>query len=76
VEPAARQFKLDFVPLIKERYMLACSVPTLSLPAVKELIAMLQDNKCPLLAAPEPGYALDEPGSVVKVQDVVPWIGY
>jgi molybdate-binding protein len=74
VEPAARQFKLDFIPLVKERYMLACMVPTLEEPSVQELVKLLHDEEFAVLTRNEPGYALDSPGEVVTMREAFPWI--
>jgi molybdate transport repressor ModE-like protein len=68
VEPAARQFKLTFVPMIKEHYMLACRQDTLRREPVRELIALLRGPEYRTMIDPVPGYALDNPGMVEKVQ--------
>jgi molybdate transport repressor ModE-like protein len=73
IEPAAHQFKLDFVPVIKERFMLACKSATLSQPAVRELIALLKGTEFARAMKALPGYALDDPGELVAVKDVFPW---
>ncbi len=74
VEPAARQFHLDFIPLVKERYMLACKLPMLEEAPVKELIALLRGEDFAALTKDEAGYALDEPGTVVTLREAFPWI--
>jgi len=73
IEPAARQFKIDFIPLIKERYMLACAPATLKQPAVKQLISLVKTDHFRLLAEPEAGYAMDEPGTIVEPAQLFPW---
>jgi molybdate transport repressor ModE-like protein len=75
IEPAARQFKLDFVPMVQERYMLACHKDSLRLPAVRELLSLLQRPEFGALLAAVPGYSPDEPGQVVPLKEVFPWIG-
>jgi len=75
IEPAARQFKLDFVPMVQERYMLACLKDSLRLPAVRELLSLLQRPGFAQLLGAVPGYAPDDPGEVVALKDVFPWIG-
>ncbi|MEO6749382.1 MAG: substrate-binding domain-containing protein [Casimicrobiaceae bacterium] len=75
VEPAARQFHLDFIPLITERYMLACNLGTLSSPAIAELIALLKSPVFARTIESVPGYALDDAGDVVRFADALPWLG-
>jgi len=72
VEPAARQFKLDFIPLLEERYLLACSVDSLQEPSVQELIGLLKGDA--FRAMGETGYALDEPGKIVEMHELFPWL--
>ncbi|QJR13605.1 substrate-binding domain-containing protein [Usitatibacter palustris] len=67
VEPAARQLKLDFVPLVVERYMLACDKRALEMPATGEMLALLRGQAFRDAVASEPGYTLDEPGQVVPM---------
>jgi putative molybdopterin biosynthesis protein len=74
VEPAARQFKLGFVPLVRERYMLACDKRTLERPVVKEMLAILAGPAFRDAVGKEPGYALDEPGTVITMKQAFPWI--
>ncbi len=72
VEPAARQFKLDFIPVARERYMLACRNESLEQGPVQELIELLRSNILHEVLGPVPGYELDDPGAVVDVKDIVP----
>ena len=72
VEPAARQFKLDFIPIAKERYMFAVRNEVLQQAAVQELMALLRGPEFRELASAVPGYALDDPGAIVAVKDVMP----
>jgi len=74
IEPAARQFKLDFIPVIKERYMLACSLERLRHAAIRELIALVQGPEFRDMVRPEAGYALDHPGKLEKVQPSMRWL--
>jgi molybdate-binding protein len=71
VEPAARQFKLDFVPMVKERYMFACRNETLRQAPVKELIGLLQGAEFKRMIGPVPGYTLDNPGEVTEIRDAL-----
>ncbi|MPZ42457.1 MAG: LysR family transcriptional regulator [Betaproteobacteria bacterium] len=72
VEPAARQFKLEFLPMAKERYMLACKNSSLHRGAIQELIALLKGPEFLEMVGPVPGYALDAPGTISEVKDIVP----
>jgi molybdate transport repressor ModE-like protein len=73
VEPAARQFKLDFLPVVKERYMFACRNETLGQAPVKELIALLQGAEFKRVIGPVPGYTLDCPGEVIEFKEAASW---
>ena len=75
IEPAARQFKLDFVPMVQERYMLACRTESLLQAPIQELIALLKSPEFLKIIGPVPGYSVDDPGAVVTVKEVFPWVG-
>lgn len=70
IEPAARQFHLDFVPLAQERYMLIGTTQTLAQPAIRELVGLLQSPDFAQMMAAVPGYELDDPGSIVPLDRV------
>jgi putative molybdopterin biosynthesis protein len=74
IEPAARQFKLDFVPMVKEHYLLACPKDSLRLAPVRELVTLLQRPEFRSLIASVPGYSPDEPGQVVTAGELFPWV--
>lgn len=74
IEPAARQFKLDFIPVIKERYMLACRLDALQRAPVQELIALMQGPEYREMTRSVAGYALDSPGKLEKVQPSMRWL--
>lgn len=74
VEPAARQFKLDFIPMIKERYMLACRNENLEHAAIQELVSLLKGPEFRELLEPVPGYEPDQPGEVLEIREVLPWL--
>jgi molybdate transport repressor ModE-like protein len=69
IEPAARQFKLDFIPLLRERYMLLAQRRALNEPGVAELIRLLQGPDFARMIARVPGYDLDEPGMVMRLEE-------
>ena len=45
VEPGARKFSLDFVPLVNERYFLACHTSALTTDPVKQVLSILRGNE-------------------------------
>jgi molybdate transport repressor ModE-like protein len=74
VEPAARQFNLDFLPIVNERYMLTARTATLALPLVVELVELLKGPEFAQMAAPVAGYQLDNPGEIVEFDKIFPWV--
>lgn len=74
VEPAARLFRLDFVPLAQERYMLTGKPQTLASGAVAEMCALLRSPEFAAMMKPVSGYELDHPGDVVAPGAVLPWL--
>lgn len=74
VEPAARQFRLDFVPIAKERYLLLANVHTLDRPEVGELLALLRGDIFASMVADLPGYAAPFAGTVATLAEVFPEI--
>ncbi len=72
VEPAARQFKLDFMPIAKERYMLACRNVSLRQAPIQEMIRLLKGAEFQRIVGPVPGYTLDNPGDIVEIKDILP----
>ena len=74
VEPAARQFKLDFCPIVKERYMLCCKTEAQTQAAISELIALLKGPEFAHMMKTVPGYAPDNPGEVVTLDQIFPWL--
>ncbi len=74
IEPAARQFKLDFLPIVEERYMLACRTETLAHPAVGELIGLMKGPEFARMLESVAGYRLDNPGEAVAMEEVFPWL--
>jgi molybdate transport repressor ModE-like protein len=74
IEPAARQFKLDFIPVIKERYMLACRVEILRWGPVQELIELIRGPAYAQIIRTIAGYAPDLPGKVERVKPAMKWL--
>ena len=69
VEPPARQFNLDFIPLAKERYLLIGRNESLELPEVRELIDLLRSPAFRELVSGLPGYSAPRAGEIASIQD-------
>lgn len=76
IEAAALRYGLDFLPLMNERYYLACLKETLELPAVATLLDVLSSAAWRAEAASLPGYTLCDPGTVVPLTRALPWYRY
>jgi putative molybdopterin biosynthesis protein len=63
VEPPARNFGLDFIPLALEHYLLVCKTNRLEHPPVKALIGQLTSPGLTSAIEALPGYQLDGIGS-------------
>ena len=73
VETPARQFKLDFVPLLTERYFLLCEARSLESPAVRELLAIVRGEAFKRAVDALPGYqAGASTGMVAELQATLP----
>lgn len=72
VEPAARQFRLDFVPLATERYMLACDRRTLERAAAADMVELLRGAAYAAAVGTAPGYSLDDPGKMATFKEIKP----
>lgn len=73
IELAARARGLDFVPLVQERYHLACLRSTLEQPATRALRELLQTPAWQRRMAAMPGYAPMHCGEVLAMSRVLPW---
>jgi molybdate-binding protein len=69
VEAAARQFKLDFIPFIREHYMLACQQSALQRADIQDMISHLKETLFLNMIDQLPGYAPDQPGEIVSLKD-------
>ncbi len=76
IEAAALRYGLDFLPLMNERYYLACLKETLELPALATLLRVLSSAAWRAEAAALPGYTLSDPGAVVPLTRALPWYRY
>lgn len=73
IELAARARGLDFVPLVHERYHLACLKSTLEQPATRALRDLLQTAAWQRQMEAMPGYAPMHCGQVLAMSRVLPW---
>jgi molybdate transport repressor ModE-like protein len=74
VEAAARQFDLDFVPLVTEDYVFVCHRHSLENPSVQQILAVMRGADFAAAIAALPGYSVTEPGRVSSVEEVFgPW---
>lgn len=56
VETAARRFQLDFIPLIREQYFLACNAKALGTPMIAAAQAVMESAAFKATVAALPGY--------------------
>lgn len=75
LEPPARQFKLDFVPLANERYFLLCRNGALETPAVQKLLQVLGDPAFVAELSNLPGYDATGAGLVQPLAAQYPALG-
>ena len=73
IELAARAQRLDFVPLVQERYHLVCLKSALTQPGIQALLALLQTRAWQNQVAALPGYAPAQSGKVLSLRRVLPW---
>lgn len=72
VEVPARSFKLDFIPLLQERYFLVCHEDRLATPPFQRLLELLRSEAFVHAVDGLPGYAADRTGEVVALGDELP----
>ncbi|MEK8028903.1 substrate-binding domain-containing protein [Pseudaquabacterium rugosum] len=73
VEAAARQFGLDFLPLLDEDYLLVCLKDALEHPAVQRLRQTLESPAWAQALATLPGYAPAQSGEVLSLTQALRW---
>ena len=76
IEAAARQFGLDFIPLIAEDYYLVCLKDALDHPAVHKLRQALDSPAWAAALRGLPGYAPAHSGEVLSLIQALPWWHY
>lgn len=72
LEPPARQFGLDFLPLANERYFLLCRSAALDTPPVRAVQAALADPGLREAIDALPGYDAKGAGQVTALRDAFP----
>ena len=72
VEAAAVQYRLGFMPLCKEKYLLAYRATEHDTPAMKQLVAALRSAPFRDLIVSLPGYSAAGAGKLAKSFDRVP----
>jgi molybdate-binding protein len=72
VQAAATQYRLGFVPVLKERYYLACRSDLLDAPALKKLLEVLASPDFAIAVAALPGYSTEDAGNILPAFDPSP----
>lgn len=72
LEPPARHFKLDFVPIATERYFLLCRDEVMATPALQTVLAALRDPVFRAALDALPGYDPAAVGTAVPLREVYP----
>ena len=70
VEPPARQFSLDFIPLASEHYLLICLEETLANPAMQRFLGDIRSERFSEGILTLPGYSCDRSGEVIRVNEL------
>lgn len=65
VQAAAAQYRLHFIPVCRERYLLACRADELETPAMADLLAILRGNRFRDMVARLPGYSAEGAGEIL-----------
>ncbi len=76
IKAAAAQFGLDFIPLVREQYYLACLKETLNQPAIVKLLELLKSNRWQGIIADLPGYDTACAGDVISLTQAMPWYSF
>lgn len=72
VETAARQFDLDFIPLLTERYFLICEKKMLLDPRFTPILEFLKTGEFRTEINKLPGYDVNETGTVMTLHEAFP----
>jgi molybdate transport repressor ModE-like protein len=71
VEAAARQFGLDFIPLARERYVMACHAQALNEPKFRQFLDIIASEQFQAAVAQLPGYDARGCGVVSSVNEAL-----
>ena len=71
IKAAAAQYGLDYLPLLTERYYLACRADAMPQPELKEFLALLRGGEFREILAGLPGYGSGITGAVFGVSDAL-----
>jgi len=74
VEPPAREFKLEFLPLAAERYFLMARAQTFEFPPAQALLGLLRGPAFKSRVARLAGYSAERAGEVTSVDGALPWL--
>jgi molybdate transport repressor ModE-like protein len=74
VEPPARQFNLDFIPMVRERYFLIGRDESLALPESREMIRLIRGPAFLALIAGLAGYSAPRAGQIETIAQAFPSI--
>lgn len=69
VRTAAERFKLDFIPLVRERYYFALSIAALDDPLMRQLIGILQQPGYHATVNALPGYDTTDTGKIFTLDN-------
>ncbi len=72
VEPAARRFELDFLPLASERYFFVCNAQLLATPMMRSILDTLRSREFQRTVNALPGYDAAECGTVLDITEAFP----
>lgn len=72
VETAARQFKLDFIPVVAERYFLICSRQSLELPLMRDILEVITGAQFRSEATELPGVDVAQAGTTLSIAQAFP----
>jgi molybdate transport repressor ModE-like protein len=75
LEPPARQFRLDFVPLATERYFLLCRDDVMASPALQTVLAVLREPAFRTTLQALPGYDARAAGTATLLEQAYPALG-
>lgn len=74
LEPPARRFNLDFIPVIAERYFLLCRNEVMQTPALQTILAALRDPAFHAVLKGLPGYDPVRAGTTTSFVEAYPAI--